>query len=104
MTLVSRIPEIIIFSEVKARHAVRKAEANIERIAKSHSRVDTGTMRGAWQHESLGSYEGMVFNIVNYAIFNEYGTVNMSAQPMLRPAVEESRGEFERDLREAYLT
>jgi HK97 gp10 family phage protein len=100
--LTSRIPKIIVFSEAAASAAVRKAEMAIERRAKAKSRVDTGNMRGAWQSRSMGAYEGMVFNLVSYAIFNEYGTVNMSAQPMLRPAVEETRPEFEHDLRLAY--
>src|ERR1044072_356773 len=103
MALKSRIPLIIAASEKRARSAVRKAEANIERRAKARTRVDTGTMRGAWQHEALGPMEGIVFNMTSYAIYNEYGTVNMPAQPMLRPAVEEPRPGLEADLRGAFL-
>lgn len=103
MALASRIPEIIFYSEQKIRSAVRKAEANIIRYAQEHSRVDTGNMRGGWQSRVIGVMEGIVFNLVEYTIFNEYGTSNMSAQPMLRPAVEEARDEFEMDIREAYL-
>jgi len=101
--LTSRIPTIIFLAETKVRMAVRKAEANIERRAKAKSRVDEGTMRGGWQHQIMGPMEGVVFNLVAHTIYNEYGTVNMSAQPMLRPAVEETRDEFERDVRLAYI-
>lgn len=103
MSLVSRFPKIILVSAAGATLAVRKAEAAIERRAKEKSRVNTGTMRGGWEHRPQGALEGMVFNLVSYTIYNEYGTVNMSAQPMVRPAVEETRAEFERDIREAYL-
>ena len=103
MALSSRIPQIIVASEAGVRMAVRKAEANIERRAKSKSRVDTGNMRGGWQHRAQGSFEGAVFNLVSYTVHNEYGTSKMPAQPMLRPAIEETQPEFEADLRKAYV-
>lgn len=103
MPLESRLPKIILLSQSAVTLAVRKAEAAIERRAKEKSRVDTGAMRGGWEHRPAGISEGIVFNLVSYTIYNEYGTVNMSAQPMLRPAVEETRPEFEANIREAYL-
>lgn len=101
--LKSRIPQIILLSERKVAAAVRRAEASIERRAKQRSRVDTGNMRGGWQHQAQGPMEGIVFNLVDYTIFHEYGTVHMSAQPMLRPAIEETRPEFEAAMRGAYI-
>lgn len=101
--LVSRLPKIILYSTVKISLAVRRAEYSIIRRAMSKSRVRTGNMRGGWQGKELGPEEGMVFNLVDYTIYNEFGTVYMSAQPMLRPAVEETRPEFERDVAAAYL-
>lgn len=103
MTLTSRIPQIVVASETAVNRAVRRAEANIERRAKSKSRVDTGNMRGGWQHKASGRFEGAVFNTVSYTIFNEYGTSKMSPQPMLRPAIEETQPEFEADMRKAYV-
>lgn len=101
--LTSRIPEIILFSAARASAAIRQAEISIERGSKGRSRVMTGNMRGGWQHQIMGPYEGMVFNLVDYTIYNEFGTVNMSAQPMLRPSVEDERPRFERAMREAYV-
>lgn len=100
--LTSRIPLIIVRSAAAATLAVRRAEARIERRSKERSRVRTGAMRGGWQSHPLGPTEGMVFNIVPYTIYNEFGTIHMSAQPMLRPAVEETRPEFELEIRSAY--
>lgn len=51
---------------------------------------------------TLEPYAVMVFNMVSYTIYNEYGTIHMSAQPMLRPSVEEVRMEFYGEVREAY--
>lgn len=101
--LKSRIPAIIAYSSAKASRAVRKAEADIVRRSMARSRYDTGNMRGGWQSREVGEFEGVVFNLVSYTIYNEYGTVNMSAQPMLRPAVEDTRPEFEANVRGAYL-
>lgn len=69
----------------------------------SKSRVATGNMRAGWQGMMVSANEGVVFNLVSYTIFNEYGTVYMSAQPMLRPAVEETRSDFEADMAGSYL-
>lgn len=59
-------------------------------------------MRGGWQHQPTGPASGMVFNLIDYTIYNEFGTYKMSAQPMARPAVEETRDEFEADIRAGY--
>jgi HK97 gp10 family phage protein len=44
----------------------------------------------------------VVFNPVQYTVYNEYGTIYMSAQPMLRPAIEEVRPQFEKELAALY--
>jgi HK97 gp10 family phage protein len=101
--LTSRFPQIILYSASRVTMAIRKAEAAIERRAKARSRVDTGNMRGGWQTMEIGPFDGMVINLAHYTIYNEFGTVAMSAQPMLRPAVEQTRPEFESDVKAAWL-
>lgn len=71
-----------------------RTEAKLVSRSQERSRVDTGTMQGGWQSENFG-LEGVVFNLVAHTVHNEYGTVHMSAQPMLRPAIEITRPEFE---------
>lgn len=73
--------------------AQRQSAENIVKGAKSRSRVRTGKMRDGWQAEH-GQEESVVFNPVDYTIFNEWGTVRMSAQPMLGPAAEDERASF----------
>jgi hypothetical protein len=92
--LKSRIPEIIAGAEAKAQAAVEVTVFNIEAGCKLRSRVDTGQMRNGWTGEMTGAAEGVVYNPVEHTIFNELGTVNMAAQPMLAPSVEEARGPF----------
>ena len=103
MTLKSRIPQIIARSETVSSLAVSQAIANIEFRCKARSRRDTGTMKGGWQGEMTGYYEGIVYNLVYYTIYNEYGTYKMSAQPMLGPAIAETFQEFRNTLKVAWL-
>lgn len=101
MALWSRIPLIVTGSYGKAKRCVERAEANIVRRAKEKSRVDSGEMQGGWQSQNEG-VEGYVFNPVAHTVHNEFGTIHMSAQPMLRPAIDETMPEFEDDLRSIY--
>jgi HK97 gp10 family phage protein len=78
----------------KASAAVRKTAFDIEEGAKARSRVDTGAMRSSWQTEVQGSLEARISAGVEYAIYNEYGTSRMSAQPMARPAAHQAEAPF----------
>lgn len=85
----SRIPEIIAFGEKEVDAACEITALNIQYGAVSRSRVDTGNMRAGWEVQRLESKKYVVFNNVHYTIYNEYGTVYMSPQPMLGPSVEQ---------------
>lgn len=100
--LKSRFPAIISASESNAALAVKRTCERIETRAKGRSRVDTGNMRAGWQHEMTGLMEGIVFNLVEYTVYNEFGTIMMSAAPMLTPAIEESKDEFAQEVIEGY--
>lgn len=98
----SRIPGIIAAAEAGVSVAVKRCCERIETGAKARSRVDTGAMRAGWQHQMTGEKEGIVFNLVEYTVYNEFGTIFMSAQPMLQPAIEEAKEPFVKDLAAAY--
>ncbi len=115
----SRIPEVMEVGKVGTERAVETTARNIQTIAALKSRYEFGNMRAGWDAEEIdgsveiggrdievdfgeGNAAWRVFNNVYYTIYNEYGTVNMSAQPMLTPAIEMERPEFERRVREAW--
>lgn len=103
VVLITHIPRLIDESPVKARLAVEKTCVLVVTRAMGHSRVRTGVMRSEWKfdmHEVEA--EGTVFNLIRYAVYNEYGTRHMAAHPMLRPALAESRAEFEAYAAEIY--
>lgn len=56
--------------------------------------VDTGELRRSLRARPLdGDYQngGVVSTNVSYAIYQEYGTYKMKAQPFLRPALDKNR-------------
>lgn len=102
VVLESRIPEIIAAASAKAALAVAKTAADIEAGAKERSRIDTGLMKGGWTTEPNGALEALVYNPVEYTIYNEFGTESSPAQPMLIPAVEDARGPFTAAMAQVY--
>jgi hypothetical protein len=102
VVLKSRIPQIVAGSEARAALVVETTVFNIEAACKLRSRVDKGQMRNGWTGQMTGATQGTVYNPVEHTIFNELGTVNMAAQPMLTPSVEEARGPFQSAMAEVY--
>ena len=71
-----------------AEAAVAKAAFDIEGHAKAVVPVDTGNLKNSIQTKRED--EGLTYTVgprgVDYAIYVEYGTYKMHAQPYLRPA------------------
>jgi hypothetical protein len=97
----NRLPALAAAYPQRAGREVRTALFNIEAGCKQRSRVDTGAMRAGWQSQMTGPTEGEVFNPIEYAIYNEYGTVNMPAQPMAHPAADAEQGPFQARIKAA---
>lgn len=83
--------------------SIRKAVENellmdvAESVAKraaSKSRRRTGFLRGSWEAELDKPGKAVAYSNASTAHLHEYGTVNMSAQPMATPAAEEERAQL----------
>lgn len=86
----NRLPDIArILPEAADVVVNRKHGPAMAEGAARRSRVDTGEMRDGWRWEATGRGTGQLINEVDHTVYNEYGTRNMSAQPMARPAFEE---------------
>lgn len=76
-----------------AKDILRRTLA-VDRQAKNLAPVDTGRLRssinGRLARDSQGVV-GIVGTNVHYAIFQEFGTRYMAAQPFLRPALDAAR-------------
>ncbi len=91
----NRFPAIAAKVPGATRALVQKTGADVEAGCKVRSRVDTGAMRNGWGFHMTGDTSGEVSNGVEHAIYNEYGTAHMSAQPMAGPAADAERPAFE---------
>ncbi len=76
----------------RAENILTRGATEIQaRAIQNTVRVDTGAMKNGWRVTQEHPFQRTIFNTQSYAQFNEYGTVHMSATPMLTPAVEQYR-------------
>lgn len=97
----NRLPSLPGLARAGVRAAVQKAVTDVEAQAKTRAAVDTGAMRNSIHGSMIGDAEGQVTVGVDYAVFNEYGTVHMPAQPFMHPAAEAVRPSFEAAIKQA---
>jgi HK97 gp10 family phage protein len=97
----SRIPKMVAALEASLPKVVERTGLRVEAGAKQRARVDTGYMRGQIRWMPASPLRGEVVGGADYTIYNEYGTVNMSAQPMFTPAAEEAKPLFDAEVEKA---
>lgn len=61
-----------------------------------------GDLRGSVGHELQGPHDAKVFATMEYAVHQEYGTVDMPAQPFMRPARNALVDAWKRDLKKVF--
>lgn len=79
--------------DAAVQKAMDETAAEAEQIARSLSRVDTGHMQAeltAAVSAAAGRRQIVISGGASYTIFHELGTVKMSAQPMIRPAIDQT--------------
>ncbi len=85
----NEFPRIAVELPILAERVASHAADEIARGAAARSRVDTGAMQAGWDVQGL-----RISDPVYYTRFHEYGTVKMTAQPMLGPAMEAEADPF----------
>ena len=66
-----------------------------EGYAKKLAPVDTGNLRNSITHEvDDGEPAAYIGTNVEYAPYQEFGTIHMKAQPFLKPAVNDHKDEY----------
>jgi HK97 gp10 family phage protein len=98
MPTVNHFGAIAASLKPRAHALVAETIVVVRDSAKAHSRVDTGEMRDGWTAEQTSDTHGTVYNDVPHTVFNEYGTVKMTAQPMIHPAIDEAKPAFDTGL------
>lgn len=86
------------------RAAVRATATAIEQTVKQTAPIRTGNLRRSYHMQMTGDLSAEVGSdpgIADYAVYVEYGTSRMGAQPHLRPAVDQEAPVFETRIRAA---
>jgi hypothetical protein len=71
-----------------ADHLLGKGAYDIQAHWAGDVRVDTGLYKGSIQVYHLGLMLWLIASNVNYALYNEFGSVTISARPSARAAAE----------------
>ena len=87
--------EIIEAMQQATVRALEKCGLTAEGYAKKLAPVDTGNLRNSITHEvDDGESAAYIGTNVEYAPYQELGTIHMAAQPFLKPAVADHANEF----------
>lgn len=93
------LPKLDKRAEQAAQAIVAKAARDVEAWAKDRAPVDTGALQNSILAQRVRPLLWHVAPHVHYAIYVEYGTRKMRAQPYMRPAAERVRGAFVQAMR-----
>lgn len=97
----NKLPGMAALARAGIGAAVAKAVADVESQAKTRAPVDTGTLRNSIAGSMTGPTAGEVSTGVEYAQFQEYGTVFQPGQAFMRPAAEAVKPSFEAAIKQA---
>lgn len=84
------------FARKLASYTVAEAAAAIEGKAANLAPVDSGNLRNSMYRKDISDMRVEVGNTADYAVYVEFGTRFMGAQPYLIPAVDETRKQIMR--------
>lgn len=101
-TVKNEIGELSRRAQQKTKQIIADDAQITKADAMARSRVDTGEMKKGWTAFNTDAYTYELRNDVPHVIFNELGTVNMSAQPMATPAIESARQRLPKALADAF--
>lgn len=91
-------------ADLEFYRVVQETKDDVVEVAQDRVPVDTGKLQGSIDGTVRTRGDNIVFLVgspVEYAAYVELGTSNMSAQPYLRPALEQATKSFDRKVAEA---
>lgn len=100
MRLVSRLRVIADGADDAVSVALHDTANFILTLIRIYVPVDTGFLRDSYKKQSVAQLHILIGTMVNYSIFQEYGTSKMSARPHVTPAFMQAEGFFQNALKE----
>ncbi len=89
--LVSRLMIIADQVDEATSLALHDTANFILQLIRIYAPVDTGWLRDSYEKKTIEQLHIMIGTMVLYAIYQEYGTTKMAAQPHMTPAFWQSR-------------
>ena len=91
-----------LLTKENVKQVIAESTISIKGGTVSRTPVDTGNLKNSWNSElENNGLTGIISNPVEYAPHVEWGTVKMSAQPMLTHSYEEEMPIYLRNLKKA---
>lgn len=90
----NRFPQTALALKAQVVNLVEKATYDIQAKAAILAPVDTGALAESISSQVEGTFtgaEGLVYTNIEYAPYQEFGTVRNGPNPYMRPAAEEER-------------
>lgn len=84
--LVSRLQIVSEAAEESVSLALHDTAEFILALIRIYAPVDTGWLRDSYKKESVAQLHILVGTMVNYSLFQEFGTSRMAARPHVVPA------------------
>lgn len=79
---------------------IKEATLKVKRSARDLAPVDTGILKSSIQHKLYPEQQsGVVYTVTEYAVYQEFGTRKMKAQPFMIPAMNMHRAGIHQSLK-----
>lgn len=88
--------------EKATKKALESVGIYVEAETKKRCPVDTGRLRASYEHFEENERTEVIGTQVDYGVFVEIGTSRAKAQPHLRPAIDDNRGNIGKIIKSAY--
>lgn len=88
------LKQLEALQNIKATEGLVQALTKVQQDAVNLAPVDTGALSQSSNVSETGENEANLAFEVPYAGYVEFGTIKMSAQPFLRPAIEMNKSEI----------
>lgn len=96
--MVSRLRVIADGTDAAVALALHDTAAFILVLVKALAPVDTGWLRDSYKKESVSLLHILIGTMVNYAVYQEFGTAHQSGKPHLIPGFAQGRAYLEQQI------
>ena len=94
-----KLDEILAKAPERASMLVARGAFAVRGRAVTLAPFETGALRDSLSEREMSQFHWQVYTKLDYAVYQEFGTYKMAANPFLGPAVEATRKEYNKSWR-----